>query len=567
MRRLTALLPLVVALGSLTWASAAPASAASPASEVEPLADIGAIHHTGVVFHGLLYFGGETTAAGQGLWSTDGTAAGTHLVARPDAGAISGVSDLAVVNDHLVFLADDGVHGTEPWTSDGTSAGTHLLDDIDPGKDGSDISDPFTVVDGLAYFGATDPDHGYELWSTDGRTSTRLVTELRAGPKDGLLSSPVPLGDRIVFVGIDDAATARAFVLMANTTEAQEVAPMPGAPPTKPGSLSRVGSAVYFSAADPNHGTELWETRGEPGDAQRVADISPGAGDSGPAGMTALGDRVLFRATTPEAGYELWTSDGTASGTSRIADLAPGVGSSVPVDLTAVDGQLYFTADDGTHGRELWTTQGDPSSTHLVADLAPGPHVGTGASPGDGVLHLDDAQVVAGRLLFDGFDGTSDHAYATEGAGVRQLDGVPAGQVWGVGVLGNTAVFSQAGRLYAWTATGSTTTVHAKHHYSARKALKKKLKVRVTVTTGLGTPATGGTVTLTKHGRTIGTAPVVGGTATVHIATRLRPGRKRTKKYAVQATWSGSVDATASASSIVKLRIARPRHHRKRGHS
>src|SRR4051812_2567059 len=36
-----------------------------------------------------------------------------------------------------LFFANDGVHGSEPWRSDGTPAGTQMIADIDPGRDGS----------------------------------------------------------------------------------------------------------------------------------------------------------------------------------------------------------------------------------------------------------------------------------------------------------------------------------------------------------------------------------------------------------------------------------------------
>ena len=50
------------------------------------------------------------------LWKSDGTAAGTVLVAdiRPGSDG-SSPDDLAFVNGALFFAADDGRNGREPW--------------------------------------------------------------------------------------------------------------------------------------------------------------------------------------------------------------------------------------------------------------------------------------------------------------------------------------------------------------------------------------------------------------------------------------------------------------------
>ncbi len=37
----------------------------------------------------------------------------------------------------VLFAADDGVHGSELWTSNGTAAGTFMIADISPGGSGS----------------------------------------------------------------------------------------------------------------------------------------------------------------------------------------------------------------------------------------------------------------------------------------------------------------------------------------------------------------------------------------------------------------------------------------------
>ena len=49
----------------------------------------------------------------------------------------SAIESMTSVGDRLFFYADDGLHGREVWTSDGTAAGTHLVKDIWPGSNGS----------------------------------------------------------------------------------------------------------------------------------------------------------------------------------------------------------------------------------------------------------------------------------------------------------------------------------------------------------------------------------------------------------------------------------------------
>jgi ELWxxDGT repeat protein len=69
-----------------------------------------------------------------------------------------------------------------------------------------------------------------------------------------------------------------------------------------------------------------------------------------------LGHRgtLYFVAATPAEGLELWQSDGTAAGTFLHTDIAPGPTSSEPQDLTVAGNKLYFSAFTEDHGRELW---------------------------------------------------------------------------------------------------------------------------------------------------------------------------------------------------------------------
>src|SRR5262245_10197052 len=93
-------------------------------------------------------------------------------------------SDLTPVGDRLYFVADDGIHGRELFTSDGTAAGTHLVRDIRPGAAGSDIRFLAPFGDRLL-FTANDGAAGFELWITDGTPGgTNLVKDINRGKGD-----------------------------------------------------------------------------------------------------------------------------------------------------------------------------------------------------------------------------------------------------------------------------------------------------------------------------------------------------------------------------------------------
>lgn len=119
------------------------------------------------VLGGALYFNAAEPDAGFELWRTDGTAAGTTLVRDLNPGPAGGVSLALVGYDtatgpRLAFAGNDGVSGTELWSTDGTAAGTHRLADLAPG---AETSFPFGLVrSGNDLFFSAFTDTGAELW-------------------------------------------------------------------------------------------------------------------------------------------------------------------------------------------------------------------------------------------------------------------------------------------------------------------------------------------------------------------------------------------------------------------
>ncbi|EAU69862.1 conserved hypothetical protein [Stigmatella aurantiaca DW4/3-1] len=84
-----------------------------------------------VAFNGALFFGND-----QGLWKSDATVASRIQAFGGEVGSF------ATLGGALFFAGPHASFGTELWTSDGTAAGTHLLKDLVPGPEGSGFREP-----------------------------------------------------------------------------------------------------------------------------------------------------------------------------------------------------------------------------------------------------------------------------------------------------------------------------------------------------------------------------------------------------------------------------------------
>ena len=67
----------------------------------------------------------------------------------------------------MFFQANDGTHGAELWQSNGTAAGTRMVADINPNDAGQNPGSypyHFVNVNGTLFFQATDGSTGVEPW-------------------------------------------------------------------------------------------------------------------------------------------------------------------------------------------------------------------------------------------------------------------------------------------------------------------------------------------------------------------------------------------------------------------
>jgi ELWxxDGT repeat protein len=341
------------------------------------------------------------TLQSRGLWSSDGTAAGTRAVApdissygspmpvgnalffsaaheysyygdpdlelfrsdgtRQHTGLVKNVNDFGASTGHhhicynapsnpgpgidlggrLLFVADDGLKGRELWASDGTAGGTRLVRDVDPRRL---------------------PEQ--PAWDCDERQDT------------GVGSDPawlVRFGDAVLFAATDGAGGRELWRSDGTTAGTRRVKDLrPGAVGSNPHDLVVFHGKVWFTASTEGTGEALWRTDGTAAGTQRVHPLTVNALPSWASELTVAGGRLYFRVYNEATGAELWATRGDAASTAMVADLRPGPASSAPQSLTAAGNAVVFAADDGIHGLEPWQSDGTAAGTLPLGDINPG---------------------------------------------------------------------------------------------------------------------------------------------------------------------------------------------------
>ncbi|MEL6767354.1 MAG: DUF4214 domain-containing protein [Pseudomonadota bacterium] len=376
-----------------------------------------------------LLFAADDGSIGYEFYITDGTLLGPLDDINPGPDDSAQLDDdfdffqAAVLSDgRAVFGAFNETFGNELWITDGTTAGTMLLADIEFGPDDSDPLYFATTGDNV-YFVAETDEFGAELYITDGTTGgTRIVRDINPGSFDGISSDNDQViavhGDK-VFLVAQDGSTGEELYITDGTdlgtrrvkdifegSSGSEIDLGPG----QSASLGNTGS-IIFAANDGEFGLELWRSDGTEEGTMMVADINSGNSGSAIEEVYEFGDRVIFTANNGSDGRELWITDGTSGGTRQIADINDGNGSSDPEILGVLGDLVLFAADDGEFGKELWATDGSSTGTFLVRDIDGG---GGDSFPDNGkpLFH----SVIGDVLIFSADDGsTGTELYFTDG--------------------------------------------------------------------------------------------------------------------------------------------------------
>ncbi len=316
------------------------------------------------------------------IWKTDGTEIGTVMVM--DIPNVMSIGNLVQAGNFLFFLIQNNNYRNKLWKTDGTEAGTSIVKDIDPSNSSS--WDPRTIFayNDKVYFKAGNSTYGTELWKSDGTDAgTVVVKDVNPGSGDGTswLGSYFAIYNNELYYyggyansgefsyGLWKTNGTSSGTLLVKTTSFQD-------------QLAVINSFLYFFAYDEGgnvgnslYGEELWRSDGTTAGTYMVKDIKPGTGNGISSGsmLANINGKVVFGANDGSTGVELWASDGTASGTQLLKDIFPGAESSLGNYFNAsapINGYIYFGANKG-FGYELWVTDGTSLGTSLVSDIWP----------------------------------------------------------------------------------------------------------------------------------------------------------------------------------------------------
>ena len=310
--------------------------------------------------------------------------------------------------DKVLFTAREPSSGSELWVTDGTGAGTRLLADFFPGEDSSEpviLGETGSFVFGVAGGSNCCGTSASFLWRSDGtREGTFLldpgmdVSIPRSDSREGTTAPFALMKDAVYFTGCegqDDCGLWRTDGTVAGTKLLKAIGNYFG---SYPRDLTVAGDLLFFVA-----GQQLWTSDGTPEGTKVARDF--GSGYPRPHLLTALGRQVLFlaQAAAPGTGEELWASDGTSEGTRALTSFDIAEPFEQTWFLKVLDGKAYFVADDATHGAELWATNGTSAGTVPVTSF--GFHDPFDVENYDEGLLPQALEKVGDRLVFPATDG------------------------------------------------------------------------------------------------------------------------------------------------------------------
>jgi|GEM_PF-2056913 len=438
-----------------------------------------------------LFFIGSDEQGTSGLWRTNGTAAGTSLVAPASAagytsttrqivwegaglafaadrvwygdGTLAGTMPLTpptlVVRDlvaagpsRLFFTAAPRSDGVQPaahqlWTSDGTPAGTRMVVDLAGGTVTSGIAD-LMVERGRLFFTVARGDRA-GLWVSDGTPDgTRRLLSLapdEIAVLDGQVYAAVPSSQGVTFYRSN------------GSQEAQRLAGVAAQVPAGGLNLTAAGGALFFAGATPTRRV-LFGLKPDGGVRTLAEFPRPQEGEYNPItpmlppyALTPFRGGLAFVGKDEQAGAEWWLSDGTPVGTRLPVDAVRRGLSSGPTFVAALPGRTIFAAA----GR-LWASDGTRGGTLPLAGIESGEVV--------------RAEEINGRAVilvhYRGRDYSSTSLWLSDGTPAGTRDVYSTSLLTWLGQVGSAHYFVSPEGL--WTTDGTPAGTRLAHQFAGQ---------------------------------------------------------------------------------------------------
>jgi ELWxxDGT repeat protein len=315
------------------------------------------------------------------LWTSDGTAVGTYRLTPQGVGTTNLVSPRGrPLTSQVFFSANDTAHGTEPWITDGTVAGTHLLADLAPSSGSSNPSE-FTAFKRRVWFVA----------------STCAGTAIRLWQSDGTAEGTVPVGPELQGIQFLSVFKGELWFLTRREEKSAELWSTDGTTAGtrlrvilafNPDEMFSGVERLYFSSP-----SEIWASDGTERGTLRIFSSEYSVGGIGAriyfgshlffgtydglfvTGGTETGARMLHppgdepllrvvylaslgnQVLAISVDGKLWQTDGTDAGTKLVRSLAPPNSSFLRLDLIQAGSRVFFPAWDPKTGWELWAAR------------------------------------------------------------------------------------------------------------------------------------------------------------------------------------------------------------------
>ncbi|HKI02915.1 MAG TPA: ELWxxDGT repeat protein [Thermoanaerobaculia bacterium] len=447
--RLRVLLPLLLSLAPALPAGAQTASLVRDLQPGNNFSSPDSDPHQLLAFRNKVFFVAQEPSSGLEVWVSDGTGAGTDLLA--DACTAESCQDPEILGKSANFVF--WVADRQLWRSDGTRAGTQPLRPDTLRVDPSEVGGSFAFLNDVLYFEGCDFGGRCALWRTDGTVAgTQRVTELAPeGQAQSIIALRSAAG-RLFLVSGDFGSNS--FLWTSNGTAAGTAVVRQF--PFLPSKIVTAGSRLFMVLPAPEGKEELWASDGTIAGTLPLASFRTFDSFDGIPWLKPIGNRVYFVANEVALGEEIWRSDGTPQGTQRVTSFGfhdPFRSRLEPNKLEEIGNRVIFLATDGLSGTRLWSAEAAEKPPLPLADVCPGCDFGLK------LARLDH------RVIFGGFDPAhGSELWATDGTtpGTARLTDVCAGSCDSLDsqpVAGASAVHAnlrdQRGRRALWRSDGT----------------------------------------------------------------------------------------------------------------